>query len=80
MVSKLKYYASDPNREERGAGYYYHRGFGVYSKYGRERDMERSAKTNLSTKQAGRKYGGRPGAMAHMGDSHVGNYRKKNYW
>jgi hypothetical protein len=40
MVGGIKYRRADPNRKGRGAGYYYHRGNGVYSKYSTNRDKE----------------------------------------
>ncbi len=46
MVGGLKYYKHDPNGRGRGAGFYYHRGNGIYSLYSQERD----AKQNSSTK------------------------------
>lgn len=39
MVSKMYYYKRDPNGQGRGAGYYYHRGRGNFSKYSAARDM-----------------------------------------
>lgn len=32
MVGRLQYFAHDPNGKSRGAGHYWHRGNGVYSK------------------------------------------------
>lgn len=45
MVGSLKYFKSDPNRNGRGAGLYYHRGHGYFSKYSRDRDKKRRSKT-----------------------------------
>lgn len=44
MVSVIKYFTSDPNHQGRGAGVYYLRGHGIYSKYSVQRD-----KNKLST-------------------------------
>lgn len=40
MVGSLEFRRTDPNRKGRGAGQYYHRGNGVYSKYNENRDGE----------------------------------------
>lgn len=44
MVGALEYLKIDPNKKKRGAGYYYHRGKGYYSKYTPELDKKRVAK------------------------------------
>lgn len=44
MVSVIKYFARDPNGKGRGAGVYYLRGHGYYSKYSRQRDAEKLSK------------------------------------
>jgi len=44
MVGALKYYPSDPEGKGRGAGLYYHRGSGKYSKYDVSRDLRKVAK------------------------------------
>ena len=44
MVSTIKYFKTDPNKLGRGAGIYYHRGHGYYSKYSRTRDEHRLSK------------------------------------
>lgn len=44
MVGELKYRATDPNKKGRGAGWYWHRGNGVYSKYTGKVDSKRKAK------------------------------------
>ena len=36
---------TDPNKKGRGAGVYYHRGKGVYSKYSKDRDRKKHSKT-----------------------------------
>jgi len=38
MVGQLEKFKRDPNGKGRGAGMYYHRGNGVYSKYSPHRD------------------------------------------
>ena len=43
MVSPIKYFAKDPNGMGRGAGVYYHRGKGYYSKYSRKRDANKKS-------------------------------------
>jgi hypothetical protein len=45
MVGGLKRYKRDPNGKGRGAGLYYHRGNGVYSKRDLRQDYARKAKT-----------------------------------
>lgn len=40
MVGPLKYFKRDPNGKGRGAGWYYHRGNGYYSKYSLARDRK----------------------------------------
>jgi len=40
MVGRLMRKSSDPNRKGRGAGLYYHRGNGVWSKYSEKRDAK----------------------------------------
>lgn len=44
MVSVIKYFSKDPNNMGRGAGVYYLRGHGIYSKYSRERDKKKKSK------------------------------------
>lgn len=44
MVSSQKYFKRDPNGKGRGAGVYYHRGNGVYSKYSIVRDKKIKAR------------------------------------
>lgn len=44
MPGSQKFYKTDPNKKGRGAGVYYHRGNGVYSKYSRARDEKIQAK------------------------------------
>ena len=44
MVTRIKYYRKDPNDKGRGAGVYYHRGKGYYSKYSVERDKNKKSK------------------------------------
>lgn len=44
MPSPLRYFRSDPNKNGRGAGVYYHRGKGVYSQYSTERDKKIKAR------------------------------------
>ena len=44
MPASLKYFKKDPNGLGRGAGVYYHRGKGIYSKYSSERDKKIKAK------------------------------------
>jgi hypothetical protein len=41
MVTAIKYFSKDPNSFGRGAGVYYHRGHGIYSKYSRDRDKKK---------------------------------------
>lgn len=40
MVTPIKYFKTDPNKLGRGAGVYYHRGNGYYSRYSRTRDAK----------------------------------------
>jgi len=44
MVGSLVRLKTDPNKLGRGAGVYYHRGKGYYSKYDPKRDMKIKAK------------------------------------
>lgn len=44
MPSSLKYFKKDPNGKGRGAGVYYLRGNGYYSKYSTVRDSKIKAK------------------------------------
>lgn len=44
MVTAIKYFTRDPNGKGRGAGVYYHRGNGYYSKYSRTRDKLKLSK------------------------------------
>jgi len=44
MVGRLKWFSRDPNGRGRGAGYYYHRGHGYYSKYSVKRDRGKRAR------------------------------------
>lgn len=44
MVGSLNYRATDPNKKGRGAGWYWHRGNGVFSKYTGVVDSKRKAK------------------------------------
>ena len=44
MVGPLKRFRRDPNRKGRGAGLYYHRGKGYYSKWGAKLDRKRGGK------------------------------------
>ena len=44
MPGSLRYFRSDPNKQGRGRGVYYHRGKGVYSKYSLARDAKIKAK------------------------------------
>lgn len=43
MVTPIKFFKRDPNNKGRGAGVYYHRGDGYYSKYSRERDRKKKS-------------------------------------
>lgn len=79
MVSRLAYLKQDPQAGmDRGAGEYYHRGKGVWSKYSAARDLNRRASTRLSRAQVGTRV--KHKGMAHMGDYHKGAYRSGNYW
>jgi hypothetical protein len=41
MVSNLRYFRADPNpSKQRGAGYYWHRGKGIFSKYEGDQDAK----------------------------------------
>lgn len=44
MVGQLQYKGTDPNNKSRGAGWYWHRGNGVYSRYTGKVDSKRKAK------------------------------------
>lgn len=44
MVGSLNWKGSDPERKGRGAGWYWHRGKGVYSKYTGKVDSKHKAK------------------------------------
>jgi hypothetical protein len=44
MVGPLKYFKKDPEGKGRGAGYYYHRGKGRWSKYSRIKDQRHKGK------------------------------------
>lgn len=44
MPGPLRYYRNDPNKKRRGAGFYYHRGRGVYSKKDDSKDRKYKAK------------------------------------
>ena len=44
MPASLRFFRKDPNKRGRGAGVYYHRGKGVYSKYNIERDRKIKAR------------------------------------
>jgi hypothetical protein len=68
MVGPIKYRKTDPNGNGRGAGYYYHRGDGYYSKYGTSAD---NSKRNVKTKLKKARYGYR-----HTGD---GTYKSKKH-
>jgi hypothetical protein len=45
MVGPIKRLKNDPNRRGRGAGLYYHRGNGYYSKYSGMSDKHKHSKT-----------------------------------
>jgi hypothetical protein len=45
MVGPLKRLRRDPNNKGRGAGLYYHRGHGYYSKYSQKRDKRKHSRT-----------------------------------
>jgi hypothetical protein len=44
MPGPLRFFSRDPNGKRRGAGHYYHRGNGVYSKKDDKRDRKYKAK------------------------------------
>ena len=44
MVTPLRYFKVDPNGLGRGAGIYYHRGHGIFSKYDIQVDYNRKSK------------------------------------
>lgn len=70
MVGQLKKFGSDPNGKGRGAGFYYHRGNGEYSKYSEKRDakIRASYRKVANVKHAEQK-------EPHMGDYHKGMKR-----
>jgi len=44
MPAGMRFFKTDPNKQGRGRGVYYHRGKGVYSKYDIKRDKKIKAK------------------------------------
>ena len=64
MPSSLKYFKRDPNGNGRGAGIYYHRGHGIYSKYSIERNKKIKAK-GWRTNKVGTPF---KSALLHTGD------------
>ena len=76
MPSRLIRFNTDPQKKGRGAGVYYHRGKGIYSKYDPERDALIKAsgykidKIGIPSKSKGR----------HLGDGKLkswGIFKKK---
>lgn len=66
MVGALQYLKKDPNGLDRGAGGYYHRGKGYYSKYSRSLDKKRTAKlVNIKNKKVRKWFTKHP----HMADA-----------
>ena len=67
MPGVLKHFGIDPNRKNRGGGFYYLRGHGIWSKYSVERDTKIKAKGYKQNKVGVNKQGKRS-KKAQAGD------------
>jgi hypothetical protein len=67
MPGILQYFGIDPNKKQRGSGYYYMRGHGVWSKYSPLRDAKIQARGYKINKIGVNKKGKRS-AKAQSGD------------
>lgn len=65
MVSQAEYCKRDPQGRKRGAGYYYHRGNGVYSKRDIKKDL---AQTHHKGRWAKKVKRGTKWKKGHMAD------------
>jgi len=73
MVGPLIYLKKDPNKKGRGPGWYYHRGHGYYSKFGRIRDQRHRGKVG----RKGKRRWWRKGKIGSGRYKHTHDFRKR---